>query len=88
MSYLIEKIVRLWRNTGLYTRLLLPICLLTLSANVLQGYWTLEDAKSDALMRYREELRELQRYLTPALAEHAVVGDLVAIRKLLQLQVK
>ena len=88
VSHLIRKIVRLWRNTGLYTRLLLPIFLLALSANAVQGYWVLQDAKSDAQMRYQEELRELQRYLAPALAEYAVAGDLAAIRKLFKLQVK
>ena len=79
--------MRLWRNTGLYARLLLPILLLILSVNAVQGYWMLEDAKSDAQTRYREELREIQRYLTPALAEQAVTGDLAAIKQLLQLQV-
>ncbi len=83
-----QKLMQVWRNTGLYARLLLPILLLILSMNVVQGYWMLADAKSDAQLRYREELHELQRYLTPALAEQAVMGDLAAIRQLLQLQVK
>lgn len=88
MPYLIEKIVQVWRNTGLYVRLLLPILLLILSANAVQGYWMLEDAKSDTQIRYREELREIQRYLAPTLAEQAVTGDLAAIKQLLQLQVR
>lgn len=87
MSYLTEKIAQGWRNTGLYTRLLPPILLLVLSVNVIQGYLILDYAKSDAQLSYREELHEIQHYLTPALAEHVVVGDLAAIRKLLQLQV-
>lgn len=87
MSYLTEKIAQGWRNTGLYTRLLPPILLLVLSVNVIQGYLILDYAKSDAQLSYREELHEIQRYLTPALAEHVVVGDIAAIRQLLQLQV-
>lgn len=87
MSYLTEKIAQAWRNTGLYTRLLPPILLLVLSVNVIQGYLILDYAKSDAQLSYREELHEIQRYLTPALAEHVVVGDIAAIRQLLQLQV-
>ena len=88
MPYLIRKIVRVWRNTGLYARLLLPILLLILSVNVVQEYWILENAKSDAQLHYREELREVQRYLTPTLAEQAVTGDLAAVKQLLQLQVR
>lgn len=87
MSYVTEKIVQAWRNTGLYTRLLPPILLLILSVNVVQGYLILDYAKSDAQISYREELHEIQRYLTPALAEQVVVGDIAAIRQLLQVQV-
>ncbi|MGV8894341.1 MAG: EAL domain-containing protein [Burkholderiaceae bacterium] len=87
MSYLTEKVVQVWRNTGLYMRLLPPILLLVLSVNVVQGYLILDYAKSDAQIGYREELHEIQRYLTPALAEQVVVGDIAAIRQLLQVQV-
>ncbi|NMM37208.1 MAG: EAL domain-containing protein [Glaciimonas sp.] len=80
--------MQLWRNAGLYTRLLLPILLLILSVNVVQGYLILEYAKSDAQVNYQEELHEMQRDLVPALAEQAVIGDVGAISRLLQSQVR
>ncbi|NMM29146.1 MAG: EAL domain-containing protein [Glaciimonas sp.] len=80
--------MQLWRNAGLYTRLLLPILLLILSVNVVQGYLILEYAKSDAQISYREELHEIQRDLVPALAEQAVIGDIGAISRLLQSQIR
>ncbi|MDE2430298.1 MAG: hypothetical protein KGM99_16365, partial [Burkholderiales bacterium] len=83
-----QKILQFWSVRGIYTRLFVPILLLLFAAAGVRYTVLIKTEAGDARQRYQSEMRQIERYVMPALLTLADKGDQVGITQLLQQEVK
>lgn len=82
-----DSIQKIWSGMGLNARLMLPILLIILLSGGTRTYFLVDEDRISAQTDYQQELKEVRRYLAPALVELSITGDYASIQQILQVQV-